>query len=166
MWNRFVAVLVTTLAVAIVGCESDCFDNLENFGCVDGNLPLTYVSHSLEGHALTINVTYPGGCGQHHFAAWWNGRTLTTVPGIAQIELHHYSCGENCGDTVTDAVTINLSALDNAAGPAPQILRVEVFQAAGYILVPQFDYSVPAESSPPPQDSIDIIGDCGGIDIP
>ena len=154
-------------AILLLGCGGGGGGNDNSYpvdipvDCSSGKVPLQVVSHSLQGHVLILNVTYSGGCGTHRFSVWWDGAFLSSHPGIAPIQLHHYADGETCDSTVTDQIVIDMSALDPGLGTSTT--HVDLYSAwASGTLIPRFDYSPPAGVAPVPQGSIPITLDCGG----
>lgn len=58
---------------------------------------------------FNIIVEYEGGCEEHRFYAWWDGRWQYSSPPKAAFYLSHSNRGDKCERLVRDTVQVNLN---------------------------------------------------------
>jgi hypothetical protein len=76
--------------------------------------PLTINSAVLEGHVLTLEVEYSGGCQDHSYELYGSEAVMKSMPPKRSIKLVHNSNGDNCRELITETIKFNIQ--DLAAG--------------------------------------------------
>jgi len=61
--------------------------------------------------SLVINITYSGGCKAHSFDFVWDGVVLESYPAQIYLLLAHSNNGDQCNDTITETISIDLTLL-------------------------------------------------------
>ncbi len=76
----------------------------------------------VSGRTLSVDVRYGGGCEDHEFELYWDGRLLETSPAQARLRIVHDANGDACEALRSETLTFDVSAL---AGSGRVALMVE-----------------------------------------
>lgn len=88
-------------------------------------------SASVDGHGLTVEVSYAGGCRRHIFTVVISESFMESDPVQLAAELVHEANGDNCERWVTDTRVFDLDLVRAryqqfyGPGPGTVVLRVE-----------------------------------------
>ena len=84
--------------------------------------PFEIAEWGVEGDALDQNIfveiVHPGGCGEHDYTICWPGREVSfdgPFAPVARLEILHVTSGDECTDTVSKRLSMNLDPLREAA---------------------------------------------------
>lgn len=78
--------------------------------------PLDIVEAEVIGNDLRLVVQHGGGCEEHEYDLFWNGRLLETFPEQARLQLVHDANGDACEAFLTRELRFDLSAIREAHG--------------------------------------------------
>jgi hypothetical protein len=78
---------------------------------------------SISGDELNVDVRYGGGCEDHEFELFWDGRILETNPPRARLRLFHDANGDICEAIKRETLVFDVSAF----GGGPLRVRLSGF---------------------------------------
>jgi hypothetical protein len=80
--------------------------------------PVHLAAMVVDGDQLRVTVQHGGGCGEHTFAACWNGLIQETAPPRTSLVIHHDADGDACDAFLTHDIVVDVSALGFEIGSA------------------------------------------------
>lgn len=86
--------------------------------------PYTLDGLTLEGDTLFVDVTYGGGCADHHFEAEWDGSFMESLPEQVLLDVFQYPSGDPCDALISETLRFDVSAIRNAAATTPIVVNV------------------------------------------
>ncbi len=76
--------------------------------------PVTINGMSAEGHMLSIEVTYSGGCADHTFELLTDGMLMKSLPPKQFYFLKHQANGDACEALISETLQFDMSGIDRA----------------------------------------------------
>lgn len=84
--------------------------------------PITINSAVLDGHILTLEVEYSGGCQDHAYELYGSEAVMKSMPPKRSVKLVHKSNGDNCRELVTETIKFNIQNLAASQSSGSEIV--------------------------------------------
>ncbi|HYG51860.1 MAG TPA: hypothetical protein VD905_13205 [Flavobacteriales bacterium] len=77
----------------------------------ENHRPVTIEDWTLEGDIAKLAISYSGGCGEHSFNAFFDGKYMKSLPPRAGIFIQHNHGEDNCRKLIMDTLYIDLAEI-------------------------------------------------------
>lgn len=96
---------------------------VDDFRVYDNSAPLNIENIVLNGHLLTLQVSYSGGCKKHEFQLVGSAMLMKSLPPKRPILLYHDNKGDSCRELVNDTLTFDIRAFAYSNGEVHLLLE-------------------------------------------
>lgn len=96
---------------------------VDGFRVYENSAPLNIENIALNGHLLTLQVSYSGGCEKHEFQLVGSTMLMKSLPPKRPILLYHDNNGDSCRELVKDTLTFDIRAFAYSNGEVHLLLE-------------------------------------------